>query len=130
MKGFTLIELLVVIAIIGILTSMIVVSVTSTKASNRDTTRMMNMNEIFKALALYQNNNGRYPVYTGNITGSDAMSLALQNDKDITQIPTDPLSGYTYTYTSINGLTFVLEFCLETNSIKDYLQGCGNTISP
>jgi len=129
-KGFTLIELLVVIAIMALLLATAIVSISNTNAKKRDAIRMMNMKEIFKALSLYINQTQKYPIYTGTITGSDTMSVALQNAGTISKVPTDPLASYNYTYTSSGGTTFALGFCLETNTIKGYSQGCGNTISP
>jgi len=129
-NGFSLIELLVVVAIIALLVAIAIVSTSRTNAQKRDAIRMMNMNEISKALALYQNTYQKYPIYTGNITGSDSMSTTLQSAGTISKVPTDPLAGYNYTYTSANGANFTLGFCLETNTIKGYSQGCGNTISP
>lgn len=129
-KGFTIIELLIVIAIMALLLATVFINIQNTNAKKRDAIRMANMNEIFKALALYQNQVQKYPVYTGNITGSDSMSVTLQNTNLISKVPVDPLASYSYTYTSSNGTTFSLGFCLETNTIKGYSQGCGNTITP
>jgi len=129
-SGFTLIELLVVIAIMALLLAMAIVSISNINTKKRDAIRVTNMKEIFKALALYQNQTQKYPVYTGNITGLDTMSTTLETADAISKVPTDPLASYNYTYTSSDGSTFTLGFCLETDSIKGYSQGCGNTMSP
>ena len=63
-KGFTLIELLVVIAIIGLLASIIVVSVDAARKKARDSVRLHNMSQVAKALELYHFDNGVYPVET------------------------------------------------------------------
>ncbi|MFH1173467.1 MAG: prepilin-type N-terminal cleavage/methylation domain-containing protein [bacterium] len=60
-KSFTLIELLVVIFIIGILASIIVVSLSSVRAKGRDARRKSDIDQIQKALSLYYNENGSYP---------------------------------------------------------------------
>ncbi len=64
--GFTLIELLVVIAIIGLLASVVLVSLNSTRKKARDTKRLADINQIQKALALYYDANGQYPPPVGD----------------------------------------------------------------
>ena len=60
-KGFTLIELLVVIAIIGILSSVVVVSLNSTRAKARDAKRVADIEAIKTALGLYFDSHQSYP---------------------------------------------------------------------
>jgi prepilin-type N-terminal cleavage/methylation domain-containing protein len=60
--GFTLIELLVVIAIIGILASIITVSLLSARAKGRDAKRIADIRTIQLALEEYYNDTGSYPV--------------------------------------------------------------------
>lgn len=63
-KGFTLIELLIVIAIIGILASIVLVSLGDARRSARDTQRVANIRNAQLALELYNNDNGGYPGVT------------------------------------------------------------------
>lgn len=60
--GFTLIELLVVIAIIGLLASVVLVSLNSARKKSRIAKRAADLSQIQKALELYYDDNGNiYP---------------------------------------------------------------------
>lgn len=63
-KAFTLIELLVVIAIIGVLSSVVLVSLNSARGDARDVTRSAQAKELKKALEVYYLEHGSYPVTT------------------------------------------------------------------
>ena len=134
-RGFTIIELLVSLAIIAVLFSIVLVLMDNVRERTRDAKRISDMKEISKALALYADNNTIYPIETTavTITGIDTFSQTLENDDIISEVPTDPLfsPAYIYTYQSnSNGSDYTLTFCLETNTIQNYSQGCGNTITP
>jgi len=59
--AFTLVELLVVIAIIGLLSTIAVVSLNSSRSKSRDTKRMADIHQIITAMQLYYDTNGTYP---------------------------------------------------------------------
>lgn len=60
-KGFTLIELLTVIAIIGIMSSVVLANLQSSREKARDTKRVADIKNLQLALALYFDINRKYP---------------------------------------------------------------------
>jgi len=134
-RGFTIIELLVVIAIIAVLSSIIMVVLSGTKEKSRDARRVSDMHEIQSALNLYFTDNNRFPIITSpiTITGSDAFSVEMKNAGVISRVPVDPVNTGTSVYSyvsSTSGVDYTISFCMETNNIQKYSQGCGNTINP
>ena len=63
--GFTLIELLVVIAIIGLLASIVLVSLNNAMAKVRDARRIADLKQIQLALEMFYDQQGRYPQSPG-----------------------------------------------------------------
>lgn len=137
-KGFTLIELLVVVAIMGILLSLGMVSWRELQLRSYDNRRVADIQAMQKALAMYQIQHASYPVQPEaiQITGSDAVSAALIGENLLKPGLRDPVNApkngvnYIYTYESDDGATFLIEYCLETDSIQGKVQGCGNTATP
>lgn len=66
-EGFTLLELLVVIGIIGLLASILVVNLTSTRKRARDTKRIADVRNLQTAAEDYYGKNGKYPVTIGDL---------------------------------------------------------------
>jgi len=95
---------------------------------------MTQLHQIENALNLYFTNHNAFPVEATavTITGSDSFSTALTTDGVIPEVNPDPTHpSYTYTYQSnASGTTYTISFCLETNTIAGYSQGCGNTLTP
>jgi type II secretion system protein G len=124
-RAFTLIEVMLVISIIGLLASVILSSLSLTKAKANTAKRMANVTEIQKALEVYYLNNKAYPS-----TGGSLQSLcttwggvtawipnltptyigALPNDPD-----TDGVSKCCYLYRS-NGTDYKLMFAFGGNA--------------
>jgi general secretion pathway protein G len=113
-NGFTLIELLVVISLIGILASLLIVSLQGSRASARDGRRKADLEQIRTALEMYRRDSGSYPATTG--------SMATY----LPQVPVDPLSPPSspipYPYTPGSG-GYVLCALLENGS--GTVSGCG-----
>ncbi len=90
-KGFTLIELLVVVAIIGLLATMVAVSLTSARSRARDSRRVSDIRQIENALELYFAAFQEYPTNWTILLQGGQGYLNLRN------IPVDP-SGISYCY--------------------------------
>ncbi|HEV7449576.1 MAG TPA: prepilin-type N-terminal cleavage/methylation domain-containing protein [Candidatus Paceibacterota bacterium] len=88
-KGFTLIELLTVIAIIGILMTIIMVSLGSAKSKSRDSRRIADIKNIQLALSLYYNDNGMFPKDIYSTSG--AAPLNGLSPTYLPSVPIDPL---------------------------------------
>ena len=133
--GLTLVELLIVITIIGLLATVFGINVGKWRARARDSQRAADIRTLQQGLAFYffrSDYSGNYPVYDIYITGSDALSLDLQANGSMSTVPADPINegNYRYHYCSLeactnqaDGVTYYLEYWLETNAIPGKSQG-------
>lgn len=115
LRGFTLIELLVVIAIIGILASIVMVSLGGAKAKSRDSRRVADIKNIQLALSLYYNDNLMYPknIYA-NSTGASAPNNGLTGGY-LPVVPQDPSGASCTTATGSGAGCYVYTTYSNTN---------------
>ena len=73
-KGFTLIELLVVIAIIGLLSSIVLASLSSARQKAKNTAYLAEINQMSLAMQLYKNDNNSQSI-VGRTNDSNIQSL-------------------------------------------------------
>ena len=106
-KGFTLIELLVVIAIIGLLATIVLVSVNTTRKKARDARRLSDLRQVAVALEMFWDNNRFYPGvancnvtnYTGTLTSClVGTGAAPCNVAYMSAVPVDPLNTVNNVY--------------------------------
>lgn len=95
-KGFTLIELLVVMAIIGILASIVTMSVGEARKRGNDSGRKVQIQEILKAAELYYLDHQQYPlVPTGGVPFTDpALQALMVAPEYLRGIPEEPERYY------------------------------------
>ena len=99
LRGFTLIELLVVIAIIGLLSSIVLASLSTARNKAEDAQRMANVKQVKNALMLYYDDHSKYPAVSGG--GAEPLSsLSTALKPYIYKLPDDPSSSHAWRYAS------------------------------
>ena len=107
-KGFTLIELLVVISIIGLLSSIVLASISTARVKGRDSKRLQDLVQLRNALELYRLDKGAYPATNESdtnqshsidqkwIDGTGLLAMSLK--PYLSHLPIDPknndVAGY------------------------------------
>ena len=114
-KGFTIVELLIVIVVIGILAALVLNTFSGVQRRARDTERQTDINSIATQLEVYYNDNGGYPVLTGelasdtwakdNLKGIDLNSLRTPGASANSMAATADATHYGYTTFASDGTT-------------------------
>jgi prepilin-type N-terminal cleavage/methylation domain-containing protein len=119
-KGFTLIELLVVIAIIGILSSVVLASLSTARAKSRDAKRISDLGQIQLALELFFDSAQSYPSTTpeaSTATQEGGVKILLTKNY-LPQVPVPPAGGSgKYFY---RGITSASVECISTTACTSY----------
>jgi len=112
-KGFTLIELLVVIAIIGILATVVLVSLNTARSKARDTRRMSDLHQVALASEMF------YDGASPNAYPSGATWAAVAFGNYLTVKPDDPLNSSPNVYSWVNNAGNTQKFVM-----CGYLENC------
>ncbi len=140
-KGFTFVELLIVIAIIGVLASILFITLgQGPLQSARDTKRISDLKELQSALNLYYSTNSSYPDLSGLVAALVPTFIsALPLDPRDKQSGAGTCAGYTPNFPSTgyaadelgyryeagtNNQGYVLKACLEDKASQALLSDC------
>lgn len=113
--GFTLIEILIVIGIMGLLATIIAVSLLSSREKGKDAKRVTEVKQMTTALEMYMTTVGSYP-----ISGTASTSIPGLVPNYLSKIPVSPDPPGTgcsdaendYMYRSVDGSSYSISFCI------------------
>ncbi len=138
--GFTLIELLVVISIIGMMSSVVISSVNAARDKAEDAYTAGTISEYTKAMMMYYNDNGHYPIPSSANNFCLSTSSCVVSTKSLFSVTnTDPtvisgLSTYLPTmakiYKSPLSMSLVHSGVARTDTWTDAVYRCNITADP
>lgn len=99
-SGFTLIELLVVIAIIGILSSVVLASVSNSRQKAKDASVKADLSVVMKQAELYLLNNNTYGIYANACPTTTQATTIMFGDPTLYKALTQALANAGGTYAS------------------------------
>lgn len=114
-NGFTLVELMIVIVIIGVLTTLIIVSLDNTKMTARNTRRLADIKQIQLALKMYYNDTGTFPssITPGSSISKGGANYMLRVPSNPKPWPDNGCPDQDYQYMPLEGgKRYMLTFCL------------------
>lgn len=125
-KGFTLIELIIIVFIIGLLATIVGISISGAKSKGRDIKRISDINQLQIALDNYKKVEGRYPE---SLSPGESLIGSSTNIIFMSKIPENfsyynldcYVNGYEYSYDVIEN-KYKIAFCLE-GKIDNYSPG-------
>lgn len=108
-RGFTLLELLVVIAVIGLLTSIVLMSLNSARDKGADAASRSNLNNIRSQTELYYHDNGLS--YEG-VCGQDNVSRAVNEAGAVCADSTSTWAA------AVDLLTTDVSYCVDSTGVS------------
>lgn len=141
-KGFTLLELLIVIAVIGILSSLIMVSLSTSRAKASDAAIKSDLRSLMNVAELYYVNNGNQygaggPGVCPAVSNGSPASWAVDFDPNFKKIAEhasiqagggDSGGGLLLTNCAINSQSWVIAVVLKSSNMKAWcVDSSGNS---
>jgi prepilin-type N-terminal cleavage/methylation domain-containing protein len=131
--GFTLIELLIVIVILAVLMVIGLGSFNSSQTKSRDSRRKTDLQNVARALEVYYNDKGEYPISSGNagiagqVWGNAFVDPDLTDTLYMQVLPPDP-SKFAYYYESTDGSYFQMYAYLENENDQSIVKDAEDVV--